>query len=191
MNTSTERLRLGILSYLVRQASNPLGRTSVMKMAYLLQTVKGMPLEYDFRLYAYGPFDSDVLNDLDFAGSVGAVKSQMITFPSGYGYEFTPGPNAEMITEKLRGVLASYEDSLRWVLNEFGSKSATDLELLTTIIYADREATYQRRRISLEELVRKVWEIKPHFTEKYIEQNIKDLSQKGLLKALEVMGQAG
>jgi hypothetical protein len=176
--------RLGLLSELVGQASCKLGRTGIMKLAFLLQTVKGLPLGYDFRLYTYGPFDSDVLNDLGLAESFGAVKSQLITFPAGYGYEFTPGPASETLKAKVAQELAKYREEIQWALDEFGRKSAAELELLTTIIYADREAVRQHQRIISQELGRRVKEVKPHFSEEHISQHIRDLAVKGLLQAL-------
>jgi hypothetical protein len=176
-------LRLSLLSELVGQSSTKLGRTAVMKLAFLLQIVKGLPLGYDFRLYTYGPFDSDVLNDLGFAESLGAVESQMVTFPSGYGYEFTPGPQRQTVTSWASSELSKYQNDIRWALEEFGGQAAADLELIATIIYADREAARQRQFLPPEELGRRVKEVKPHFTEDYILQTIKSLADKRLLVA--------
>lgn len=189
-NTQHWLFRLGLLSELVSQAPCKLGRTGVMKLAFLLQTVKGLPLGYNFRLYTYGPFDSDVLNDLGQAESLGAVKSQLITYPSSYGYEFTPGPRHEMIEAKVAQELAKYRDAIRWALEEFGRKSSPDLELLTTIVYADREAARLRQELTPDELGRRVQEVKPHFSEEYIAKAIKELIDKGLLQALSGNSQA-
>ena len=57
-----------------------------MKFAYLLQTVRRVPLEYQFRLYNYGPYDSAVLSDVSQAVSFKAIKSE--TF--GFGYAYSP-----------------------------------------------------------------------------------------------------
>src|SRR5262249_29128328 len=126
--------RLGVLCALVGQAPVRLGRTAMMKLAYLLQTVKGLPLGYDFRLHTYGPFDNDVLNDLGWAEVLGAVQSEMVTFPSGsgYGYEFTPGANGGFVRQKAKGALSGHEAAIAWALEEFGGRSAAELELLTT-----------------------------------------------------------
>ena len=97
------QLRLDLLSELVANAPGKLGRTAIMKLAYFLQTLKGVPLDYDFRLYTYGPFDSDVLSDVGQLESLGALKSELIYFPSGYGYEFSAGTKREQLqklTEK-------------------------------------------------------------------------------------------
>jgi hypothetical protein len=80
--------------------------------------------------------------------------------------------------------LGKFRDHVRWALEEFGQKSASDLELITTIIYADREAARQHQRFAFQELVRKVREVKPRFTEDYIAQHSKELAKKGLLVTL-------
>jgi uncharacterized protein YwgA len=182
------RLRLGVITELVARAPCKLGRTAIMKLTYLLQTVKGVPLGYDFRLHTYGPFESDVLNDLGLAESLGAVRSEMITFPSGagYGYEFTAGPGRIPVQEMASQELAEYQDSIRWSLEEFGQRPAADLELISTIVYADQESFQRGQRISVEELRHKVKGIKPHFTEGYIEEHIRGLAAKGLLVATDV-----
>jgi hypothetical protein len=192
--TQQEQLwfRLELFCTLIGQAPGRLGRTAIMKLAYLLQTVKDLPLGYDFRLHTYGPFDSDVLNDLGSAEALGAVKSQMVTFPSGsgYGYEFTTGANGAFIRQKAGGRLSDHEPAIRWALDEFGSRSAAELELLTTIIYADREAAQRREQLSVKELARKVGEVKPHFPEQYVVEKVEELSRKRLLIALPPTQQA-
>lgn len=186
--TEQERwwFRLGLLSELVSRASTKLGRTGIMKLAYLLQTVKGLPLGYDFRLYTYGPFESDVLNDLGSVEALGAVKSEMVTFASGtgYGYEFTPGKAGDFVREMTKGALSDYEPDIHWALEEFGGRSAGELELLTTIIYADREAAQRGEQLTVRELAREVGEVKPRFTEAQIIEKIEELCRKRLLIAL-------
>jgi len=81
-------LRLGILAELVARSNNKLGRTALMKLAFLLQTVRGVPLGYNFRLYTYGPYDGDVLDDLGQAEAMKAVESSLVAYSGGYGYEF-------------------------------------------------------------------------------------------------------
>ena len=72
--TAQERwlFRLAVLSDLVQRAPGRLGRTAIMKLAYFRQTVKEVPLGYNFRLYTYGPYDGDVLTDLSQAEAMRA-----------------------------------------------------------------------------------------------------------------------
>jgi hypothetical protein len=174
--------RLGVLTELVGRAPCPLGRTAVMKLAYFLQVVKRVPLGYNFRMYTYGPFESDVLNDLGQAETLHAVQSRLHS-QGGYGYEFSAGTGREAIRAKAGPELAKYDEAIEWALAEFGAKSAADLELLSTIIYADRDACRQHDVLPFLELRRQVKSIKPRFSDEYIMRNIESLAEKGMLSA--------
>lgn len=177
--------RLALLTELIDRSPG-LGRTAIMKLAFLLQTVKNIPLGYDFRLYTYGPFDSDVLNDLGQAETLQAVQSKMVSYSSGYGYEFSAGRQHKEMKARAASDLAKYEGDISWALEEFADKSASDLELLSTIVYADRDALRQHQRRSAQDLCRLVKEIKPRFSDEYILQNISSLSDKRSLLATDL-----
>src|SRR5262249_49953609 len=157
---------------------------ALMKLAFLLQTVRGVPLGYNFRLYTYGPYDGDVLDDLGQAEAMRAVESNLVAFPGGYGYEFSPRPESERIPGMARPEIQGYRDDLAWVLGEFGSRSAADLELLSTIVYADRESLGRHQSVSADELSRQVREIKPRFPEEYVKASIRLLRERGILGSL-------
>jgi uncharacterized protein len=177
--------RIGVLTDLVARSRTKLGRTALMKLAFLLQTVEGLPLGYNFRLYTYGPFDEDVLNDLGQAECMQAVVSTMIPFSGGegYGYEFSPGPSGGQVRILLAEAIKPYEGKLDQMIERFGNRSAADLELLSTIVYADRDCQGRTPPVSPDELARQVQEIKPRFSVEYIKQNIEELNQMGLLSA--------
>ncbi len=177
--------RLGILNELVSGSHTKLGRTALMKLAFLLQAVKGVPLGYNFRLYTYGPFDEDVLNDLGQAETMQAVESNLVAFANGYGYEFSQGPESERVRQMTGADLSCFWSEVSWVLNEFGNRTAADLELISTIVYADRDLLKRHQRVPSNELCRQVREIKPRFSEEYITQNIGHLNNKGLLLAID------
>ncbi len=48
------RFRVGVLTHLVAFSPTKLGRTALMKLAYLLQTVKDVPLGYNSRIDTCG-----------------------------------------------------------------------------------------------------------------------------------------
>lgn len=103
--------RLAVIASLAQKCDN-LGRTALMKYCYFLQVLRGVPLGYRFSLYSYGPFDSDVLADLDTAESVDGVKSSVVYFQGGYGYKIEPGARAERLTELGGEFLASHQPDL-------------------------------------------------------------------------------
>jgi hypothetical protein len=174
------KLRLAVLSTLVANAPQKPGRTALMKFAYLLQTVKGVPLGYHFRLYNYGPYDSTVIGDLSQAETFEAVKED----PAGGGYEYSSVKRGHAeVCKDAKSQLARASDSIEWVLREFGKKSAADLELISTIVYAEREMRSKKRPRSSEALCRIVKEIKPHFTEAEIAGRVAELEEKGLILA--------
>jgi uncharacterized protein YwgA len=175
-------LRLAVLATLVRKSPEALGRTALMKFAYLLQTVKGVPLGYRFELYNYGPYDSTVLGDLSQAETLKAIKSEIVTFPQGYGYRFSTNDKGfATICGKVADRLAKHEKDIEWVLGEFGHESASRLELLSTIVFAEREMRRKQQTPDGAELGRRVKRIKPHFGDETIEVAVEELSGKGLI----------
>lgn len=160
------------------------GRTALMKLCYFLQTLRGVPLGYRFTLYAYGPFDSEVLGDLSSAEALGLVTSNVVTFNGGYGYEIRSGKQARRAGMLARDFLKRYQRDIDWVINEFGGYSASDLELLSTIVFIDREISRSESTATLQQYVRRVKDVKPHFSESHIEMMILQLLDKGFLSSL-------
>jgi uncharacterized protein len=173
--------RLAIISELVKQAHGRPGRTAVMKLEYFLQTVKQVPLGYNFRLYTYGPFDSNVLTDLSQAEAMRAVRSKIVPNPSGYGYEFEPGPRLDEVKGLFKAGLAAHESALNWVVSEFSNMTASDLELVSTIMYADREAGQKGESLNIEDLCQQVSQIKRRFELDYIRSKVELMMSKQLL----------
>lgn len=175
---------IALIAELVRRAPNPPGRTALMKFAYLLKTLRGVPLNYDFRLYNYGPFDSDVLDDLQYAGVLGAVESRVIAYPGGRGYEYRPGSRINEIEAFARGFLSQHSKSIDWVLSIFGNRSAQDLEMVSTLVFVDRAALENGAKQKIAELVKKVRAVKPYLSGEAVEREARSLADRGLLLAV-------
>jgi hypothetical protein len=174
--------RIGVISDLVERSPRGIGRTSLMKCLYFLQVVRDVPLGYRFRLYIYGPFDPDVLNDLSLAERLGAVESKLQYYPGGYGYELNRGTAAPRVAKVAHEFLARYQDDIDWVVQMFGARSALDLETASTLVFVDR-SVLERPEVSLREIVQKVHEVKPHLTIGAIEREARRLKEQGLIKA--------
>jgi hypothetical protein len=167
MNTLWQRLG-AIISLVEGSPQGSLGRTAIVKLLYLLQEVRRMPLGYDFRLYTYGPFDSDVLNDLETAQSFQALHIKSVIYPSGYGYEVRSGSQASSVKECVAAWLTDHQADLAWALKNFTAQSASELEITATIVYVDRELSAQNTQYSLVDLAKRVREVKPRFQEQYV-----------------------
>jgi len=63
-----------------------------MKFLYFITALRGLNLGYRFTLYSYGPFDSAVLEDSDYAATLNAVRVRTEIYRSGYGYVIEQAP---------------------------------------------------------------------------------------------------
>ena len=176
--------RVALMAELVRRAPKPPGRTALMKLAYFLRTLRSVPLAYDFRLYTYGPFDSDVLDDLQYAEALGAVRSEVIPYPGGKVYQYRAGSRVEEITDYAEAFLSRHGESIEWVLTKFGSRSALDLEMASTLVFVDRATLEKGAKQEMAELARKVQAVKPYLSRGAIEREARALEEEGLLAAL-------
>lgn len=150
-----------------------------MKLAFILQILKDAPLSYSFRLYTYGPYDPQVLEDLKIAERLGGVSSQAFEWQGGMGYEIIPGAKAAEVIARAGKSLEELEEGLDWVVSEFAGQSASDLEIVSTIIYVDRAGEGTIKGAS--ELLARVHAIKPHHSEAKINLELERLRRLGLL----------
>ncbi len=116
---------------------------------------------YRFRLYNYGPYDEQVLADAKDAESNGWMKSELVTFSNGYGYEFEVGEEFDSGKFSLAEVSPECEQGVNWIIEQFGNESASRLELISTLVFALCD---DGRRLDKTELVERVHQIKPHFS---------------------------
>lgn len=159
------KLRLTVLSRLVQLAPSKPGRTALMKFAYLLQSIRNVPLGYRFELYHYGPYAHDVLANLSEAESLKAIKSNVVQYGVNQGFEYEVTKALPKLMQLAGNQHEPYEKDLAWVIDRFGSESASRLELIATIIFAERDSRRRQSSQTKEELCRTVRQIKPHFSD--------------------------
>lgn len=182
---SRDKARLGLIPVLAeKHPAGYIGRTALMKYMYFLQTLRDVPLGYNFSMYSYGPFDSDVLSDLSTAESLNLVSTATVSFYGGYGYRIHPAPGAEVVKDEAREFLTRYKVDVDWVVAEFGNLNSADLELASTIIYVDREFAEISPPDARAHLISLVNEIKPHFATEQIERSVDSLQHKGVLASI-------
>jgi len=176
--------RLAVITWLSENTSG-LGRTALMKYCYFLQAVCGVPLGYRFSLYSYGPFDSDLLSDLDSAESMGGVRSSIVYFPGGYGYRIEPGERSGRVKQFGEPFLETYRQQLQWVADHFGGWDASDLEVASTLVYSDREAWRRGEHLTIVELSTRVRDLKPRYSISQIESHAERLARLELFRSIQ------
>jgi hypothetical protein len=176
------KARLGLLPVLAeRAAAGHIGRTALMKYMYFLQVVRGVPLGYNFSMYSYGPFDSDVLADLSSGEMLNIVDVTPVEFSGGYGYRIRPGARAESAKRDARQFLMDHSKDVDWLFSVFGKLNSAELELTSTIVYVDREFAERKQHGSISDIAARVNEIKPHFTREQVREFVEDLLKQGVL----------
>jgi len=155
------------------------GKTALQKMVYILQDVYGIDCGYDFELYTYGPFTSQLLQDLDLVEHMGGVSIRPVLSSTG-GYEIQPGKQADLLREKGADFLNDRRVSkaISSLADEFGDLWAKDLELRSTIVYVERDHRRQGKRLSSDEIIHVVKQVKPKFTEMEIREAVEEMKFK-------------
>ncbi len=176
--------RLALMTYLVNKVPG-IGRTAIMKLIFFMKELKNVPVPYNFRLYTYGPFDSKVLDDLQYAELLGVIKSALVHYSeTGAGYRLEIGPNAAGIEGNRSEYIQRYREGIDWVIAKFGSRTASELEMASTLIYIDRIAKRDQKEINIVEISRKVHDIKSHLKVAVIESEARKLRDDSLLQSV-------
>ncbi len=168
-----------------REPCSQFGKTALQKLVYLLQATWGIDCGYAFNLHTYGPFTSQLLQDLDQVENMEGVSVGPL-FELG-GYQISPGERNEVLRKKAERFLKAPEVSsaLDSIVEELGGFRAAELELRSTIVYVAKEMKLSQGALTREELCKMVRDIKPRFSEMVIHNAIDELCKKGHITVAE------
>lgn len=174
--------RMSLISKIVSERPS-LGKTAMMKFIFILQQVYKVPLGYDYEIYTYGPYSSDVMEDIQLAADFNAISMNTVAYPTGHsGYELKTTNKTSKIIEQEQEFIDLYSDPILKVISLFGDKTAKELELSSTIIYIYSNYTHNKFDNSINEVTKCVKKIKPHFEIDLIKDEYKNLNKLGILK---------
>lgn len=160
-----------------------LGKTAMMKFIFILQQVYKVPTGYDYEIYTYGPYSSEVMEDIQLTAEYKAIRVNIVTFPNGYfGYQLNPTETVKNIIDKEKEFVDSCSEPISEVIRIFGDKNAKELELSSTIIYLYSNYCHNNWDSSVEEISQGVKKIKPHFDVDLIRDEYRELDELGILK---------
>lgn len=162
------------------------GKTALQKTVYLLGDLYDIDLGYRFDLHTYGPFCTDLLDDLEFAESLSFIQTERST-GSDWDYHIVPG-NArcdDVTDQEFRTKLIS---GIQRLVEDFGRAGTTDLELFSTTVFVDRDLKRSGKTLQMDDFTNLIQEIKPRFSLGQIQSAIETLRSKGHLEQSEVAG---
>jgi len=132
------------------------GETHIQKAVYFLQKMAGVPTEFEFVLYKYGPYSFDLTDEL-----TGLRADSILTLEvpdPGYGPRYEPGRLADLIRQSYPKTIARYKPQVEWVANRLGSRGVAELERLSTALYVRLQSPEAGAQQRAEQLVK----LKPH-----------------------------
>jgi len=122
-----------LITYVVKKWDSKieLGRTVMQKLCYFLKA-KGVPINYSFEMYHYGPYSQELYFRLDELKTYGIIKDVSETSNRSV---YAPGDKDSKVLDKYSELLKKYESDIDSILNLFDDFRPADLELLATIHY--------------------------------------------------------
>lgn len=121
------------VAYIIKEISSITGHSPVkkalQKTVFLLET-KGVDLGFDYTLHFYGPYCAELDHETTRLSSEGIIKFDY----SRYGHKMSVSEEAIKTLET--NLPSECLRTLKEVISRYKSKTPSDLELLTTAIYA-------------------------------------------------------
>ncbi len=139
-----------------------------MKLLHLLQDGLKVPLGYRFTLYNYGPDDTEVMSDIEFAESLGQVSVEYQGPDKGYRIQ-------SVATATVPNSINAIKPKLTELMNYFGSMTARELELRSTLLFLSRD-------FKDDSLANRLRELKPKYSDHEARAAMADLRQKNFLQ---------
>lgn len=121
-----------LIGYLVEQIKKKypkkqVGKTIIQKKMYLLTRLK--IVDFDYTMYYYGPFSSEVSGELDFAQGAGIIQIKWVD-REGYFIEATP-----KLKEFYSLITNEEKKAVEGIVEKFGDFNAIDMSIIATAFY--------------------------------------------------------
>ena len=130
-----ERLDDAVVAYIVNKWSQtskePLGRIIIQKVCYFLKS-KGIPLDYSFDMYHYGPYSQDLHFRMDDLVADGIVNDKSTKAAKS---NYMPGKNNSQMINMFSEELTDIKESIDSVIDMLSEFDTSTLELLSTVHY--------------------------------------------------------
>lgn len=165
LNKPTLTRRLAVMHALIRELGD-CGKIQAQKLSYFLQESEGVPLDYRFRMYHYGPYSDEVNNTLQLLRAMGFVE--ITPDPQGYGYHIRPtGSEAEPLSVEAQG----YREKIRSIVDRLRALDSGSLELYATLHFVRKTLGES----SVNDVIRVTSSLKPKFTHQFITSSYESL----------------
>ncbi|MCY4394057.1 MAG: hypothetical protein OXC10_02870 [Rhodospirillaceae bacterium] len=154
-----------LVAFLIAQAAqarNKLGKKAIQKKVHLIHELGGVDTGYRFSFYTYGPFSVNLAGDLDVIANSGGAKVSYDDRDNHYQIDLSE--HTDQMIQRGGEFIEKNRAAIEGVLEKFGSRTAKDLELFSTIAYLRRHAPPEEFE-NISELAEHVRSLKPKYSE--------------------------
>jgi hypothetical protein len=131
--------------------------THLQKSVYFLQELLGVPTDFEYILYKFGPFSRGLRGELGTMRSDGFLE--LVPQPAPYGPTLAVTPTAErQLLGRWPKTLKHYSKEIDFVAERFGGLGVGSLERLATALWVWRETPNADEAT----LAAHIHEVKPH-----------------------------
>ena len=130
------------------------GETHVQKATYILQTLLGVPTEFQFILYKHGPFSFDLRESLSQMEADRLVELEEQSYP--YGPRIAEGKTARQLRASTPSA-QGFQKEIAFVSQMLGNAGVADLERIATALFVTLDSA-----IAPEDRIQRLVELKPH-----------------------------
>ena len=165
--------RLTTILELLRCSRTKVGKTFVQKAIYVLQNWLGWDSDYKFKLHYYGPYSSDLSDDLDILNESGLIE--MVFNGHSYNIGITKD-GVRFLDEHLEAYMPN-KSKIERGISLVGKDDVRNMELLGTVLYFAKLTGDEKEITAL------VNTVKPHFNDETIQESIRYLREEGVLSS--------
>lgn len=108
------------------------GETHIQKSVYFLQELLGLPLDFNYIYYGYGPYSFDLQDALTALSCDHLIRVQP-RYP--YGASLLPAEGARAFLNRFPKIRGLHHAAIRFVAWKLGAKRVIELERLATALY--------------------------------------------------------
>jgi len=165
--------RLSTILELLRRSTKKVGKTFIQKAVYVLQDWLGWDSDYKFKLHYYGPYSSDLSDDLDILNELGLIEMVF----NGHGYDIgITKEGAHFLGEHLETYMPN-QPQIERAISLVGQDDIRNMELIGTVLY------FAKLSNDDSEITKLVNTVKPRFPDTTIMNSIKFLKKEGVLSS--------
>ncbi|RUT34985.1 hypothetical protein EMQ25_03250 [Arsenicitalea aurantiaca] len=152
----------GLVAYLALQhgMKGGLGKKAAQKLMHILTSIGKIDTGFEFSFYTYGAFSRELASTIDILSNSDVIDVKYNAYDNSYSIKSTD--NSAALIENLRHDIRSEADR---VWNKFSGKTASELELLSTILFVHDEENIP---ITHPDMTTRVKLLKPKYSNSHI-----------------------